>query len=321
MHLALIVAVVALVCGCDFNDVDPKVSKQAQSAIDANNPDMCDALSATSDVEWCLNKFSETLNNTAGCKNIVNKTASNFCIKNVAYTTGNWQFCDDLPSLTEQVKCKAAVATMNVMRGSKNESDQFATSRTTVETAESITTEESTEAVTTEESAQYTTTEESMQPTTTEAVRVGEIAIEGSSDFKAETEKALALLKTTSDYSEVSDNIGKIQEFEHSGMDVYADVPTFQVGKDTWSGDTIWYASTIAHDSCHSRLYAEAKKANGGNEPNRDTWSGSKAETTCLKFQIKVLAEIGGDKGTINALQEEVENPHYQEVPYENRTW
>lgn len=184
-----------------------------------------------------------------------------------------------------------------------------------------LTKNESEGPTTTEESMEPSTTEESMASTTTEPTTVGDIAIDGNSQFTTETEKALNLLHKSSDYFTITQYVKRLKEYDHSGMDVYSDVPTFQVGEDTWKGDPVWYAGAIAHDSCHSRLYFEAKANNGGNEPDRNAWTGSQAEITCLGFQIKVLQEIGGDQATIDYLKEVMKDPKYQNVPYENRTW
>ncbi|MCX6694732.1 MAG: hypothetical protein NTU61_00330 [Candidatus Altiarchaeota archaeon] len=282
--LTLLIVLVVLVCGCEFlEEVDEIVRDQAKSAIQNNDPNICYSLNLQSDVDWCLNKYSSTLNNTAGCKMMENKTYSKECIKNVALTTGNWSYCDDLTDFAENLACMAEVATVNIIQ-----------ENTENKTAETTTT---------------------LQPL------AKNISVEGSSDFTSKTNNALNLLQNSSEYPIIAAHIGKIKEYDRSGMNVSGNVPTFQVGSQTWNSYTMWYAGAIAHDSYHSKLYSDAKQANGGMEPNPNTWSGKAAEQKCLAFQIKVLQQIGADEDTINQVRQELQNPTYQDIPYENRTW
>lgn len=267
-----------------MDEVNQTVRNQVDSAIKNKDPNMCYSLNLQSDVDWCLNRYSSNLNTTDGCKLIGNKTYSSECIKNIALTTGNWSFCDDMDGFAENLECMAEVATMNIIKESnKNE------------------TEETT--------------------TTTQPLIAKNVLIEGSSGFTSETNKALNLLKNSSEYPAITQYLDRIKEYDKSGMNVYSDVPTFQVGQPTWNSSTMWYAGTIAHDSYHSKLYFEAKEANGGNEPNRSTWTGKEAEQKCLAFQMKVLQQMGADNDTIDQVRQELSNPTYQDIPYENRTW
>lgn len=285
ISLTLLLSLVVLVCGCEFMEtVDEMVSDQAMSAIKNKDPNMCYSLNLQSDIDWCLNKYSSSLNNTGGCKLIQNKTYSADCIKNVALTTGDWSFCDDMASFAETLACKAEVATVNIVKDANENKTEEAT-------------------------------------TTTQTLPARNISVEGGSDFTSETNKALMLLQNSSEYPTIAAHLGKIKEYDRSGMNVSGDVPTFQVGQQTWDSSTMWYAGAIAHDSCHSRLYSEAKQANGGMEPDPSTWTGKAAEQKCLLFQMQVLQQIGADEDTINQIRQELQNPTYQDIPYENRTW
>lgn len=88
--------------------------------------------------------------------------------------------------------------------------------------------------------------------------------------------------------------------------------PTFVVGKPTWQHSVLWYAGAIAHDAYHSKLYYQAKTANGGSEPRAASWTGSEAEKECLMFQRQALLDLNADPKTIAYIDELVENPTYQ---------
>ena len=120
-------------------------------------------------------------------------------------------------------------------------------------------------------------------------VTIDGIEVEGSQEFREETEKAITLLSQTHYYGEIKTYVKRIREHPSSGMDVYADKPTFNVARKSWSHSTIWYAGIIAHDSYHSKLYHEAKDDNDGLEPPKKAWTGSEAEKKCIDYQIKVL--------------------------------
>jgi hypothetical protein len=287
-NLLLTTVLVVLVCGCEgWDGVSQEVQDQANYAIENDDPYSCYHLKTEADINWCLNKFSGGTNTTGGCKLILNKTYSNNCVKDVAVASGDWSKCADSLSYLENAKCRITVLASNALKASDGGGES----------------QEGTEQ-------------------TTETQPPSHIQVEGDSAFTAETNKALKLLAKTKEYSEITHNIGKIKEFDKSGMNVYGEVPTFQVGKATWEGDPVWYAGTIAHDSYHAKLYNEAKLANGGAEPDANTWTGAEAEKKCLGYQIKVLTELKADPDTIESLKkQQKEGPKYQDIPYENRSW
>ena len=147
------------------------------------------------------------------------------------------------------------------------------------------------------------------------------IEILGSLDFTARTKEALKVLRLTQSFREIKPYVSIIKEAQRSGMQVYGEKPTYEVGEKTWNHSVAWYASTIIHDGYHSKLYHEAKAKNNGNEPSPEIWSGTKAEKNCLKFQLKALEELKADEYIINYIKKEIENPTYHLVPYEERNW
>jgi hypothetical protein len=283
--LILILVALVWICGCEFDDgISQEVRDQANYAISSNDPYSCYHLKKEAEINWCLNKYSTGLNTTGGCKLILNTSYSNNCVSNIAMTTGDWSKCSDMLGFGSNWKCMVEVAVSNVIKESDEEAG-----------------------------------EESEEPATT--LPAGTMQVQGSTAFTQETNKALKLLEGTNEYSEITQNVGRIKENDKSGMNVYSNVPTFEVGSTTWQGGTVWYAGTIAHDSYHSKLYHDAKIANGGQEPDPSTWTGAAAEQKCLTYQIKVLQELGADADTIDYLTQQHQNPQYQNIPYQNRSW
>jgi hypothetical protein len=147
------------------------------------------------------------------------------------------------------------------------------------------------------------------------------IEIVGSKEFESATKNALNLLDKTKESSIIREHIGRIRESPKSGMREDEDVPTFEVSYAEWNYSSIWYAGVIAHDSCHSNLYFDAKKTNGGAEPPQDAWTGRGAEQKCLDFQLTILEELGADDYTMQYVGKLRENPTYQDVSYNSRSW
>ena len=147
------------------------------------------------------------------------------------------------------------------------------------------------------------------------------IEIQGSEEFSVRTKEALKVLIPTQSFREIKPYISIIKEAQRSGMQVYGEKPTYEVGEKTWKHSVAWYASTIVHDGYHSKLYHDAKAKNNGNEPGPEIWSGTKAEKNCLKFQLKALEELKADEYIINYIKKEIENPTYHLVPYKERNW
>jgi hypothetical protein len=147
------------------------------------------------------------------------------------------------------------------------------------------------------------------------------ITIRGGPEFLLRTQEALALLRSTSRFADIQANIALIAEGKRSGMKAWAERPTFFVGRRTWKHSAIWYAGAIAHDAYHSRLYHEAKRANGGREPAADDWTGREAEKICLSFQRKLLVELNANETIITYIDACGKDPAYQSHNSGWRSW
>jgi hypothetical protein len=123
-----------------------------------------------------------------------------------------------------------------------------------------------------------------------------EIEIKGDNIFTENTTKALELLnsKSKEKYDVVLNYVKRISQAKSSGMAAYEAVPTFYVGNATSIASTTWYASAIAHDSYHSKLYHDYKRIKGS-VPDK-IWTGYDAEMKCLEYQIITLEEIDAPK-------------------------
>lgn len=145
------------------------------------------------------------------------------------------------------------------------------------------------------------------------------IKIQGSSGFVSHTKEALKMLRKTRCFKEIKPYIGVIKEAQKSSMQVYD--KTYEVAGPTWQHSVVWYASTIAHDGYHSKMYHEAKTESKEHEPSIDSWSGTKAEKKCLEFQLRALKELGADKHLIAYVKDWIKNPTYHLVNNEDRWW
>ena len=131
------------------------------------------------------------------------------------------------------------------------------------------------------------------------------ITIGGNKRFVTQTKRALGLLKTRSNRiykNVVLPYVKKIKAHKTSGMNVFAKVPTYEVGSKTAFASSRWYASTIAHDAYHSKLYSDYKNKHAGRVP-RKAFASQKAELQCIKFQIKVAKKIGVSAADIRHLK------------------
>ena len=127
--------------------------------------------------------------------------------------------------------------------------------------------------------------------TTTSAVAEVSIDIQGDTAFVDHTSATLELLRSGAPdwYAQVVDYIEVITSVkEGSGMMVES--RTFLAGEQTAyapgyeeADQRVWYASTMVHDACHSRLYATGEAHTG-----RD------AELECLMNQVEALKLLDG---------------------------
>lgn len=154
----------------------------------------------------------------------------------------------------------------------------------------------------------------------------GEIEIQGSTPFITRTKAALERLQGSASFASVKPFVAVIKESKSSGMRAYELKPTYEVGKPTWQHSVTWYAGSIVHDGCHSKLYHDAKKRLK-KEPDPGAWTGKEAEIACLKLQLRALTEIKADAYPINYVKNLLKgSPTYQGDPlswseYERRKY
>lgn len=156
---------------------------------------------------------------------------------------------------------------------------------------------------------------------TTSHTSLKSIIIQGDENCRNKTEEALALLqeKAGDYFNMVLDNVGMIQCVEEqSGMQADPVLPIYYAGSRTRDAGEIWYAGTIVHDACHSKLYNEYL-ASHENVPY-EIWTGKKAELACLGEQYKALIKLEADDWILEHMQNMM-NYAYWDIPYENRDW
>lgn len=134
----------------------------------------------------------------------------------------------------------------------------------------------------------------------------------GRAAFLRRTEEALILLKACPQFALIQSKLAVIRQGKRSGMKAWVKKPTFIVGRRTWQHSPLWYASAIAHDAFHAKLYLDAKCENAAVEPDADVWTGAEAEKKCLAFQRQVLIALNADCKTIAYIEECAKNPTYQ---------
>lgn len=148
--------------------------------------------------------------------------------------------------------------------------------------------------------------------------RASEPEIVGSERFSKQVRQALLLLKArdANAYAIVTAYIGRIQEGERSGMWAYRTPPTYEMSYTTASYSLTWAAATIAHDSFHSKLYHDYRKAHGGPVPDA-VWTGTAAEQQCMKHQLAVMKRIGATQWEIDYAMKQM-GGHYTK---DRETW
>lgn len=150
------------------------------------------------------------------------------------------------------------------------------------------------------------------------------IIVKGDSDCKKKTEEALSLLekKAFEDYTTVRKYIGIIDCVEKgSGMFAYETPPRYQVGKKTYYySDALWYAGTIVHDACHSKLYNDYRTQHPFTSVPPNVWMGKNAEEKCLDIQYEASKKIGADEETLSTIKNAI-NTNYWDIPLSDRQW
>jgi hypothetical protein len=161
----------------------------------------------------------------------------------------------------------------------------------------------------------------STQPAPSPTTESLEVAVEGSADFMAWTERALDLIESEAPewYEQVTQSIAKIIEVE-AGSGIFVTTKTYQVGRQTAyapgygeAKQLIWYAGTIVHDSCHSERY------HGGLVHN-----GKEGEVACLIDQKAAIQLFDTDAffaSYIQGLIDGADDPANQYWNTPNRHW
>jgi len=129
------------------------------------------------------------------------------------------------------------------------------------------------------------------------------IKIEGCDYFKVNTLKALHLIKNKlpEEYNAVLNYINKIKQgnnsqwFENNLIN-----KIFSFGELTYSSLIECYASSIVHDSYHSKLYHDYCKTYGTTNVPYNVYGGENGEYACLEYQISFLEKINAEKSLID---------------------
>src|SRR5690348_16903774 len=95
------------------------------------------------------------------------------------------------------------------------------------------------------------------------------IQLQGSAGFIARTQAALMCLRTAPSHVEIWDLLAILRKAKRTGVEQRHAVVDF--GEKTWTSPTIWYASAIAHEGFHVKLYRETKGRTGRHWSDVDT--------------------------------------------------
>lgn len=150
---------------------------------------------------------------------------------------------------------------------------------------------------------------------------LAQMQVKGSAKFGVQITNALVLLQTKAPdaYRIVTNQIGIIQQGQHSGMWANRVPPVFEVADPTTFHSVTWCAGCIAHDSIHSKLYHDWQKTNS--DPVPDTvWTGETAEKQCLEHQVQVLKLIGAPTNEI-VFCSRVKPDFYEVNHHPTNTW
>lgn len=148
----------------------------------------------------------------------------------------------------------------------------------------------------------------------------GTIEIIGDAACVSQTEDALNLLKlkAPADYSRVKEYISII-ECVDSGSGVLVGQRRIKVGIAIRNAGTIWYASGVDHEACHSEQYYTYRNTRGLPVPV-NVWNGREAERQCLDVQYNALLMLGGNKSQLDHILNVI-NTNYWDVDPSKRWW
>ena len=147
------------------------------------------------------------------------------------------------------------------------------------------------------------------------------IQLQGSRGFIVLTQIALACLRTADCSAEVWGLLAVLRKAKRSGVYAWEAVPVIDVGLRCWTSSTICYASGIAHEGFHIKLYREAKQRNGGREPDINTYGGVEGEKKCLEYELRVLEELKAEDFYLKYVRELMKSPTYQGDPFSRRDY
>lgn len=107
-------------------------------------------------------------------------------------------------------------------------------------------------------------------------------------------------------------------------MWAYKNPPTYEMADGTAFYSVTWCASTIAHDSYHSKLYHDYQKEHEGPVPD-GIWGGIAAEQRCMKHQLEVMQTVGAPASEINYAKTMADGHYVTDhdtwKDYKNRDW
>lgn len=121
------------------------------------------------------------------------------------------------------------------------------------------------------------------------------LRVTGSTSFRTQVVSALVLLrdKSPAAYGIVTNHLGVIKQARRSGMRSDLSPPTFELANPTAFYSLTWCAGSIAHDSMHSKIFQDFRKAHDGAQPPHAWSSQVEEEKKCIAHQLQVLREIG----------------------------
>ena len=121
------------------------------------------------------------------------------------------------------------------------------------------------------------------------------LRVTGSTRFREQVVNALVLLRDKSPeaYGIITNYLGVIKQARRSGMRSDLSPPTFELANPTAFYSLTWCAGSIAHDSMHSKMFHDYRKAHNGAGPPHVWSSQVEEEQKCIAHQLQVLRAIG----------------------------
>jgi hypothetical protein len=142
------------------------------------------------------------------------------------------------------------------------------------------------------------------------------IRVVGDAACAEQVQVALDLLhhKAPSHYAVADRYVGVIECTETGdGMGVADNPPRYYVGSSTRNSGPIWFASTIAHDACHSRQYNDYRAANPNARVPDAVYLGRDAEAQCIAFQREALLLMDAPESFIEHVDTVLETEYWHD--------